>query len=422
MQPTIELVPGKAALPSGVASSLDILVKITPPAPDIRFVRPHINLGLVLDRSGSMAGGKKIAFAKQAAIFAVSALLPDDRVSVTIFDDQVETIVANTLASDKPAMVRSIEGVQARGATALHAGWKEGADQVERHQDVGGLNRVILLSDGQANEGVTDPNVISAECRVRAGNGVSTTTMGLGDDYNEDLMQKMAESGDGNYYFIETPGQLTDIFHTEMKGLMANIGSKVSLGIEPQSAATVSEVHNDMDRNSFGRLMLPNLCVGMPIQIVLRLNVPALNGEAEVCRFRLAWDDPKTGDRLSMYAGLVMPSAPQAEWEAMPADRLVAEQVAFQNAAKAKKEAVDAYDRGDYVGTRQRIQSEIASLEAHAFGTPQTFQALEAMREIAADLDKNSPSFRRKTLHQSYQTKRGSDGSSGGDSGEVTSE
>jgi Ca-activated chloride channel family protein len=421
MQPKIELIPGKAAIPSGIASSLDILVKITPPAPEVHFVRPRINLGLVLDRSGSMAGGKKMAHARQAAIFAVSALLPDDRVSVTIFDNHVETIFANELASDKPSIVKSIEGIQTRGATALHAGWKEGADQVEHNHVSSGLNRVILLSDGQANEGVTDPNVISAECKSRTDKGVSTTTMGLGEDYNEDLMEKMAESGDGNYYFIETPDQLTDIFHTELKGLMANVGSKVSLGIEPQSASTVSEVYNGMDRNSFGRLMLPNLCVGMPIQVVLRLNVPALTGESEVCRFRLAWDDPKTGDRLFMYAGLVMPSAPNAEWEAMPADSRVVEQIAYHNAAKAKKEAVAAFDRGDISSSKQFIARGMASLDAHAFGTTQSGMEMDALREIAAQLDSGSASFRKSAQHQMYLKKRGSEGPPKTDSGEVTS-
>ncbi len=163
-----------------------------------------------------------------------------------------------------------------------------------------GLNRVILLSDGLANVGLTDPNVIAAEARALAARGVSTTTMGLGDDYNEDLMQELGESGDGNYYYIESPVQLADIFQTEMKGLMANVGRKVSLGIEPLHGGTVVEVLNDLDRNSLGRLMLPNLVVGMPIQVVVRLKLTAAPRKAEHGRFRLAWDDPKGGKRHSV--------------------------------------------------------------------------------------------------------------------------
>ena len=81
---------------------------MTPPTPEVHFVRPPINLGLVLDRSGSMAGAKKMAYAREAAAFAVGQLLPTDRVGVTIFDTEVETIAPNAPVTDKPGLIRQI--------------------------------------------------------------------------------------------------------------------------------------------------------------------------------------------------------------------------------------------------------------------------------------------------------------------------
>lgn len=408
--PKMEILPGRPALPGDGASTLDLVVRITPPVPDVLFVRPPINLGLVLDRSGSMSAAKKMAYARVAAAFAVRQLLATDQVSVTVFDNIVETLYPNAPAADKPAIVRQIEGIYPRGATALHAGWKEGADQVERHAISDGLNRVILLSDGQANEGVVDPNVIAAECKARAARGVSTTTMGLGADYNEDLMQRMGEQGDGNYYFIEAAEQLEDIFHTELKGLMASTGTKVSLGIEPQSAATVAEVFNDMDRNGFGRLMLPNLTVGMPITVALRLNVPAIRREAEVCRFRLAWDDPGTGERRSIYASLTLPVAPRAEWDAMPVEPLVAEQVAIQMAARSRKEAVAAFDHGDVTGS-QLLMSQSLGFLGSVSPSGQIMREMMETQLAAEHLDEGDiAKFRKGASHQSYRNKRGTDG------------
>src|SRR5262245_65682369 len=98
-----------------------------------------------------MDGRGKIEFARQAACFAVEQLLPTDRVSVTVFDDEVETVVPSTPADDKPTILARIRAVEPDGTTALHAGWAEGAAQVARHLAAGGLNRVLLLTDGLAN-------------------------------------------------------------------------------------------------------------------------------------------------------------------------------------------------------------------------------------------------------------------------------
>src|SRR4028119_931746 len=99
--------------------------------------------------------------------------------------------------------------------------------------------------------------------------------MAVGTDYNEDLLEAMAKSGDGNYYFIEGAAQLPAIFETEFQGLMATVGHTVSLGIEPQGGVEVADVLNELERNSYGRLLLSNLIAGNALQVVVRLSIPA---------------------------------------------------------------------------------------------------------------------------------------------------
>ena len=386
-RPQIEVTPARPAVGRDAEVTLDVLVRITPPLPEVHFPRPPLNLALVLDRSGSMEGQKKMPYAREAAAFAVQQLLPEDRVSVTTFDDRVETLVPNGPAADKPGIVRRIGDIRPRGSTNLHGGWAEGARQAELGLVPGGLNRVLLLSDGLANVGVTDPNTIAAEAAGLAARGVSTTTLGVGDDYNEALMEAIARAGDGNYYYIESPVQLVDIFQTELTGLMATLGRKVSLGIEPREGVRVADVLNDFDRAPTGRLMLPNLIVGMPALVLVRLTVPPAPAAGPLCRFRLAWDGAEGEGRQIQWATLdPLPVVPQAEWAELPVDPAVREQEGLLMAARAQREAARALERGDLAEARQCVGR--ARLLATALpATTATADELRAIAVVESALD-----------------------------------
>jgi Ca-activated chloride channel homolog len=362
-QPVIDLVPLRPAVRSDAPTTLDILLRISAPAAALNSARPAINLGLVLDRSGSMSSAKKIEYAREAAIFAVQQLLPSDRVSITIFDDAVQTIVPNGSAEHKSHIVDAIRGVHPGGSTALHDGWKEGGNQVRNNRLAGGINRVILLSDGLANIGETNPDTIATDVNRLAREHVSTTTMGLGDDYNEDLLEAMARSGDGSYFYIENPKQLPDIFQSELKGLMATAGNAVQLGIEPQSGVTVADVLNDFDKTPADTFKLPNLVSGMPILVVVRLNVPPLPGAGRLARFQLKWTPPNESAR-EMTVALELPAVAGAAWDSLAANVEVEERAALLLIARYKKQATLCIDRGnvaDAVGWLAKAKQVLAA-------------------------------------------------------------
>lgn len=385
VDPKIELIPSCSAICSDSDVTIDILVRATTSVDAQRPTRPPLNLGLVIDKSGSMSSGRKLEQAREAAIFAVEQLLPTDRVSVIAYDSEVEVLVPSTVASRKESIIARIRGIQAGSATALHDGWKTGATQVLEHARPGLLNRVLLLSDGLANNGLCDPNAIAADARRVAQGGVTTSTMGVGDDYNEDLMEAMATQGQGNYYFIENAVQLTDIFQTELHDLMALVGHRVSLGVEPSPGVHVLEVLNDFDRLKTGRWKLPNLVAGNIVRVVVRLKVDKRPTRSPIARFRVAWDSSRQDQRTARSLTLELPAVAMANWEQLDKDPEVVEQVGLLMSARARREAAEAMRNHDYdlcsaqLGTARRFTEALPS-------SPETVGDLSAIDRLEKDL------------------------------------
>ena len=414
--PKIEFTPLRDVVSSDTTTTLDVLVKIIPPEAEADSQRPALNLGLVIDRSGSMQG-KKILYARKAACYAIEQLLATDRVSVTIYDSQVETLVASTLVKDKAQITRQIESIQPRNSTALHAGWVEGGVQVSQYFCPEQLNRVILLSDGLANQGETNPDVIASDVKGLAKRGVSTTTMGVGDDYNEDLLEAMANSGDGNYYYIESSEQLPEIFQMELQGLMATLGRNVTLGIEPQGDVELVDVLNDLALTRQGQFQLPNLVMGNPFVVVVRLKVPAMIGEqqANLCNFRLAWESNEQKEHLKLRAMLQLPVVASANLEEFPFNPEVQRQVALMMSARAKQEAVQQVDRGEYEAASKLIQ-ETRQQVLRAPKSPLIEQEAQSLMDLDADLKaRRLQKYRKRSHYESHQYQRSMRQSSHGD-------
>jgi Ca-activated chloride channel homolog len=203
--------------------------------------RTPVNIALVIDKSGSMAG-QKIEYARDAALSAVERLNRDDIVSVVAYDDSVTILVPATKASDKQAIRAGIRRLTSGGSTALYAGACKGAQEVRKFLDRNCVNRVILLSDGLANVGPDSPAALGALGASLAKEGIAVTTLGLGHGYNEDLMTQLAQRSDGNHAFVEHPNDLARIFNCEFGDALSVVAQEVlvkincSQGVRPVRA------------------------------------------------------------------------------------------------------------------------------------------------------------------------------------------
>lgn len=382
--PKIDLIPLRAAICSDVPSDLDVLIRIIPPAPENDLQRPPLNLCLVIDRSSSMKG-RKIDYVKKAACYAIQQLLITDRVSVVVFDRAVCTLVDSTFALDKANIIHQIQQIQPGYGTALHAGWQAGAIQVIKHLNSQHLNRVILLSDGFSSVGENNPYVIATDVYGLAQHGVSTTTMGVGNHYDEDLLTSMGKRGNGGYYYIQSPEKLPIIFRTELQDLMATVGHTVSLAIDPQGAVEIEDVLNDLETDQRGRFQLPNLIMGNPMEVVVKLQVPPVPQTTDLCYFRLNWRNPKEEELQKVWTSLRLPVINSASISEFPPHLEVQQRTLLMMVARAKKEAVRHLDRGDYDKASKLLKN--ARLQVlNAPQSPLLDKEAQALANLDADL------------------------------------
>lgn len=218
----------RAVLPAG--DSQNVVLKITldaPPAPS-HINRPRVNLGLVLDQSGSM-NGIKIEQAKAAAIEALSRLGLQDVFSVVVYDTNVHTIVPAQNARNIQGIIRTIEQIRSGGSTALFGGVSQGAAEIRKNIEKDYVHRIVLLSDGLANVGPRMPDDLGRLGAALIKENISVTTVGVGTDYNEDLMAKLAQTSDGNTYFVESGYDLPRIFAAELGDVLNVVAKKVKV-------------------------------------------------------------------------------------------------------------------------------------------------------------------------------------------------
>jgi Ca-activated chloride channel family protein len=195
--------------------------------------RTPLNISLVLDHSGSMKAERKLEYAKEAVKFVIDNLGSADKLSLVIYDTEVDLLSASAPVTNKELLKAKVDAIRDNGSTNLSGGMLEGYAQTKSTFDPKNVNRVLLLSDGLANHGITDPLKLQDIAKQKAREeGISISTFGIGADFNEDLMTNLAENGSGNYYFINSSDKIPEIFAQELKGLLSVVAQNSKLKIK----------------------------------------------------------------------------------------------------------------------------------------------------------------------------------------------
>lgn len=237
--------------------------------------RPDVNLSMVIDRSASMSEKNKMEYVKEAGSYVVDQLDPKDHLGIIEYDNQITTLWPISTISSPQMVKKMIKSLEPRGSTNLCGGLVEGIGQIKKDLDHRRVNRVILLSDGMTNTGITNPQSISQIVKEASSLGLTISTVGVGLDYNEDLLQDIAECGKGTYYYIENPVQMKDIFQEELNSIFKTVAKNIEVKFTGTEIVSSSEVFGYLSqKDSYGLgISVSNMYKGEEKLLLLKLNI-----------------------------------------------------------------------------------------------------------------------------------------------------
>jgi Ca-activated chloride channel family protein len=375
-----------------------------------------MNLAVVLDRSGSMQGAK-IEKARQAACVAVDQLADDDFLSLITFDNETDVLLPPERVGGsrhREELKSAIDRIRPGGGTAIHAGVTVGARQIRKNLDKERVNRVILLSDGLANVGPSRTSDLAALGRELRGEGIAVTTIGLGDDYNEDLMTALAEASSANYYYVKDAEKLPGIFAEELGAARSLLARGITIRITVPEGVRLREIIGRPEIECQGRnveIRMPELFGAEKRRYLARCVVEEKRAEPlDVAAIELRYETAEGSHapaQSQMAKVKFTDEAPKSDASLRPE---VAREVSVAGNRLAKERAVKLADEGRSkeaiaVLRGQAVANSAAPMPAQLPGLAEENRKLEA---AAAELDHGGQlekSSRKAIQYDNYQDK-----------------
>lgn len=312
----VEVVCGRQRVLSGVRNTVRVLLRINAPQVDPNATsRPNLNVACVMDCSTSMQG-QKLDFAKRAVLKLVKHLVPGDVLHLVTYDSLVQTIFENGDLSDsgKDTLRVEVMGLRAAGQTNLFGGLERAAELLSRGASTSsrrlvevavgegkngpGVQRIFLFSDGCVNAGLRDPGQIKQAVAAWAETGVTTSTFGIGTDFDEPLMRDIAVVGKGRYFYLGTARDIPKLVSKSVHELLDLYATETVLEVRGGVNSIVSRLYGGQDdeegegasANSFGLMPLGDLHCASERKVLVELEVaPAGNSATEACFVAAEW-------------------------------------------------------------------------------------------------------------------------------------
>lgn len=370
-------------------------------AEDKDFERTPVNAALVLDVSSSMhgptdSGETRIEAVKKVAVRLVENLTAQDEVSVITFASSVEVVVRNVSAENKAEIINAINAIDAYGNTNMSGGLLEGMRQINKAFE--GVKRVMILTDGQANQGIHDsPGLLELIEKREDAKDCAISTFAFGTDADQELLADMAKKGVGNFYYIKGGSDIANVFARELGGMISCSAQNIKVTVKPNKGNEVLEVLNDFSVEEQGDNAIINaedIYVGEKKHILIKLKVKKPGNKPKARPFSVAhvevsFDDVKNKSRQSYDHNVKVKFVPKDEADD-EAILEVEEQVALLEAAKGQLEAIEMATSGNFRGARSVIRrSRTRLVGAKRMGSSMAAKGLVSFNAMADDISED---------------------------------
>ena len=403
------------------ADTVHVLLELQAPA-QAEAVAPRLpqTVVVVLDRSGSM-GGERLDAARAALLTLIERLDPTDRLGVVAFDHVAEVVIpAGPLGGLGKAQAKElVSRIEARGNTDLSSGDLRGLQEAKRATGDAGAT-LVLLSDGHANSGVTEPEALEALARDARAHGITTSTIGVGLGYDETVLVALTRGGQGNHVFAELAEAAGVALTQEIDGLLSKTVQAASLLVKPGPDIHAVTLLNDLPSTgtSEGVLIeLGDFYSEEERRVVLAIHVPgrAALGLAQIAEIVLTHVEMPALVEHTITLPINVNVVPGDEAAGRVAKPEVARELLLLEAQKAKVESERLMREGDMRAASALLISTSASMAAAPYADEETLGEvawLQASAQSALDRDadynlKRSVSDRARKSRGSRDPRRG---------------
>ena len=345
--------------------------------------------------------GDKIKHAREAILQGIRSLRDEDHFGVVAYDDEIDVVVPTCQATPQARTVaaRAVARIEPRRHTDLEGGWRRGCEQVAEQLATEAVGRCLLLTDGLANAGERNHDEIVKRSAAWRERRVTTSTFGVGADFDETLLRRMADAGGGNFQFIESAVQIPDFVASEVGEALAIAVREVVLVVDAGEGAVVESLNDfpcQKDGNAW-RIQVGSLFGGQALDPVVRVTFP--EGEAGATRDVSVRLEDEGGALGQASASLQFRYVTKEESHVQPRDRAVDRRVAALYAARAERDALERNRAGDLAGAARIMRGCVEHIRRYARDDATILSILEDLGHKVHQYGQDMDSISRKTLH-----------------------